>query len=119
MPSPYKGKTGLRRLIDAFGYSITGLRAAYRLEDAFRQEILLAAVLIPAALLLPVAATARGDSLLASDAHGHEGVAAAAALQFIERLDRKQAAGGADRMARRDGAAVGVGLRRVAIVIVL
>ena len=59
MLSPYKGKTGLRRLINAFGYSISGLRAAYRLEDAFRREILLAAILIPAALLLPVAATGR------------------------------------------------------------
>jgi diacylglycerol kinase (ATP) len=59
MLSPYKGKTGLRRLINAFGYSINGLRAAYRLEDAFRQEIALAAALIPAALLLPVAATGR------------------------------------------------------------
>jgi diacylglycerol kinase (ATP) len=65
MLSPHKGKTGLRRLINAFGYSINGLRAAYRLEDAFRQEILLAAVLIPAALLLPVAATGRAV-LLAS-----------------------------------------------------
>jgi diacylglycerol kinase (ATP) len=59
MLSPYKGKTGVRRLINAFGYSINGLRAAYRLEDAFRQEIALAAVLIPAALLVPVAATGR------------------------------------------------------------
>ncbi len=65
MPSPPKGKTGVRRLINAFGYSICGLRAAYRLEDAFRQEIALAAVLIPAALLLPVAATGRA-LLLAS-----------------------------------------------------
>jgi len=65
MVSPHKGKTGLRRLINAFGYSISGLRAAYRLEDAFRQEILLAAVLIPAALMLPVAATGRA-LLLAS-----------------------------------------------------
>ena len=66
MLSPHKGKTGLRRLINAFGYSINGLRAAYRLEDAFRQELALAAVLIPAALLLlPVAATGRA-LLLAS-----------------------------------------------------
>ena len=28
MPSPHKGKTGPRRLINAFGYSINGLRAA-------------------------------------------------------------------------------------------
>jgi diacylglycerol kinase (ATP) len=65
MSSPHKGKTGLRRLINACGYSISGLRAAYRLEDAFRQEIALAAVLIPAALLLPVAGTGRA-LLLAS-----------------------------------------------------
>ena len=65
MPNPYKGKTGLRRLINACGYSINGLRAAYRLEDAFRQEVALAAVMIPAALLLPVAATGRA-LLLAS-----------------------------------------------------
>ena len=65
MPNPYKGKTGLRRLINACGYSINGIRAAYRLEDAFRQEVALAAVMIPAALLLPVAATGRA-LLLAS-----------------------------------------------------
>jgi diacylglycerol kinase (ATP) len=65
MLSPHKGKTGVRRLINAVGYSINGLRAAYRLEDAFRQELALAAVLIPAALLLPVTATGRA-LLLAS-----------------------------------------------------
>jgi len=52
--SPHKGKTGLTRLWKAFGYSIAGFRAAYKHEDAFRQEILLAAVLIPLALWLPV-----------------------------------------------------------------
>ena len=35
-------------------YSIEGLRAAYRHEDAFRQEVLLAVLLIPLALFLPV-----------------------------------------------------------------
>ncbi len=35
-------------------YSLAGLRAAFRHEDAFRQEVLLAAVLIPVALYLPV-----------------------------------------------------------------
>lgn len=52
MESPYKGKTGLTRLINAFGYSCDGLRTAYKNEDAFRQEVLLAAVLIPLALYL-------------------------------------------------------------------
>jgi diacylglycerol kinase (ATP) len=54
MESPYKGKTGLRRLWNAFGYSLAGFRAAYKHEDAFRQEALLATILIPLALWLPV-----------------------------------------------------------------
>lgn len=48
--SPFKGKTGLRRLFNAFGYSLDGFKAAYKHEDAFRQEVLLAAILIPLAL---------------------------------------------------------------------
>ena len=50
--SPYKGKTGLRRLINATGYSLAGLAAAARHEDAFRQELIMAAVLIPLGLWL-------------------------------------------------------------------
>lgn len=52
--SPFKGKTGLTRVWNAFHYSMAGLAAAYRNEDAFRQESLLAAVMIPVALSLPV-----------------------------------------------------------------
>lgn len=52
--SPYKGKTGLRRIWNAFQYSLAGLRAAFRHEDAFRQECLLAAVLLPVAVFLPL-----------------------------------------------------------------
>ena len=62
MESPYKGKTGLRRLWNAFGYSLAGFRAAYKHEDAFRQEVLLAALLIPLALWLP--ATHTGKALM-------------------------------------------------------
>jgi diacylglycerol kinase (ATP) len=51
--SPFKGKTGLTRLINALRYSLDGLSAAYRHEDAFRQETLFALVLIPVALFLP------------------------------------------------------------------
>ena len=58
--SPFKGKTGLRRVWNALHYSLAGLRAAYRYEDAFRQETWLAAVLIPLALLLPVGWLAKG-----------------------------------------------------------
>lgn len=51
--SPFKGKTGLTRVWNAFHYSMAGLGAAYRNEDAFRQEVWLAIVLIPLALSLP------------------------------------------------------------------
>ena len=57
--SPHKGKTGLRRVWNAMFYSIEGLRAAYRHEDAFRQEVLLAALLIPLALFLPAPGSAK------------------------------------------------------------
>lgn len=52
MESPHKGKTGITRLLNAFGYSCAGLREAYRNEDAFRQEITLAVILIPLAFWL-------------------------------------------------------------------
>ena len=52
--SPHKGKTGIRRIWNAMFYSVAGLRAAYRHEDAFRQEVLLAVVLVPAACFIPV-----------------------------------------------------------------
>lgn len=49
-----KGKTGLRRLLNAFGYSLQGFRAAWQNEAAFREEAMLTIVLTPVALLLPV-----------------------------------------------------------------
>lgn len=61
--SPFKGKTGVKRLINAVGYSLDGLRAAYRHEDAFRQLTLLAIVLIPLALFV-VSATPLARALL-------------------------------------------------------
>ena len=53
LESPHKGKTGLRRVWNALFYSIDGLAAAFRHEDAFRQESLLALVLIPTAFFMP------------------------------------------------------------------
>jgi len=50
--SPFKGKTGFRRLFNAFGYSMAGLKAAYVNEDAFRQEVRLAVLLIPLGIYL-------------------------------------------------------------------
>ena len=52
MESPYKGKTGLRRLLNAAGYSLSGFAAAARHEDAFRQELMLSAVMVPLGLWL-------------------------------------------------------------------
>jgi|ERR1700690_1373848 diacylglycerol kinase (ATP) len=51
-PSSFKGKTGFRRIWNALFYSIDGFRAAFRHEDAFRQEALLAAILLPLAFWL-------------------------------------------------------------------
>ena len=62
--SPHKGKTGLNRIWSAFFYSLDGLAAAFRHEDAFRQEVILAVVLIPAALALP--ASGIGKALMIS-----------------------------------------------------
>lgn len=62
LESPHKGKTGLRRVWNAMFYSFEGLKAAYRHEDAFRQEFWLAVVLIPLALFLP--APAIGKALM-------------------------------------------------------
>jgi diacylglycerol kinase (ATP) len=50
--SPFKGKTGLKRLINATRHSFEGLAAAARHEDAFRQELMFAAVLVPLGLWL-------------------------------------------------------------------
>ena len=52
--SAFKGRRGFRRLLNATRYSIDGLAAAWRHENAFRQELALAAVLLPVALLLPL-----------------------------------------------------------------
>ena len=46
------GNTGIRRILKATGYSAQGLALAWRHEAAFRQEVALAVVLVPAALWL-------------------------------------------------------------------
>lgn len=51
-PSAYKSKGGLLRIIRALRYSLQGLGAAWRHEAAFRQEVLLAVVLIPLGIWL-------------------------------------------------------------------
>jgi diacylglycerol kinase (ATP) len=59
LESPHKGQRGIRRIVNAFFYSLSGLALAFRHESAFRQEILLAIVLIPAACFLPASAIER------------------------------------------------------------
>ena len=60
LKSPYKGKTGLTRIWNAFFYSVDGLAAAFRHEDAFRQEVLLALILIPLALFMTASGIGKG-----------------------------------------------------------
>ena len=66
--SPFKGKTGLQRVWNAFHYSRAGLRAAFAGEDAFRQEAYLAAILIPTSLFLP--ASGVGHALMIASVLG-------------------------------------------------
>ena len=54
LESPHKGQRGIRRLVNALFYSLSGFSLAYRHESAFRQEVALAAVLIPIAFVLPL-----------------------------------------------------------------
>lgn len=57
--SPYKGQTGLKRILNASGYSLDGLRAAFTGEAAFRQLVLLNVILIPLSFLLDVSRVER------------------------------------------------------------
>ena len=59
MTNPHKGTTGIRRIRNALFYSFAGLGAAFRHESAFRQEVLLALVLLPLALWLEADAIPR------------------------------------------------------------
>ncbi|MDP1680035.1 MAG: diacylglycerol kinase [Candidatus Nitrotoga sp.] len=56
--NPHKA-TGLRRLVNALSYSLSGLLLAWQDEAAFRQEVVLAIVLVSVAFMVPVSATQR------------------------------------------------------------
>ncbi len=61
-PNPvnrFKSTSGLARIWNAMHYSLAGLRAAVIYEHAFRQELALAVVLIPTALLVPTSPPGR------------------------------------------------------------
>jgi len=54
--SEFKSKSGLKRVLSAFFYSVDGFKSAWRNEHAFRQELTL---FVPAgviAMLLPISA---------------------------------------------------------------
>jgi diacylglycerol kinase (ATP) len=57
--SPHKGQRGLRRLLNAFFYSLSGLRLAFDHESAFRQEIVIAVILLPLACIVSVSPAER------------------------------------------------------------
>ena len=50
--APPKSKPGLARIVNALGYSLRGLAAAFRHEAAFRQELFLVAIALPSGLYL-------------------------------------------------------------------
>ena len=62
MKAQAKSRGAFHRLWNAVFYSLDGLSAAFKHEDAFRQEVLLALILIPIGLHLP--ATGIGKALM-------------------------------------------------------
>jgi len=54
--SPYKGKNGIKRILNATGYSLAGFKAAFSHEAAFRQILLINLVLIPTSFFAHVSA---------------------------------------------------------------
>jgi len=53
LDNPHKQSRGLTHAWRATGIALQGLRAAFQHEEAFRQEVIIAAIAIPVALLLP------------------------------------------------------------------
>lgn len=53
-PSPFKGKTGFKRVMNAAHYSISGFKSAFINEAAFRQIVLINIILIPISFFLDV-----------------------------------------------------------------
>lgn len=61
----HKSRPGLARIWRAFNYSIEGLSGAFKNEQAFRQELMLAAVMVPVAFILPASLMQRALMLSA------------------------------------------------------
>ena len=52
--SPLKGKTGIKRILNATSYSIAGFKAAFSNEEAFRQIVWINIILIPISFFVDV-----------------------------------------------------------------
>lgn len=52
MMSRFNQTAGLTRIVRAFGYSMKGFRACFRHERAFREEVFVAALLVPLGIWL-------------------------------------------------------------------
>lgn len=52
--SPFKGKTGLKRILNATSYSMAGFKAAFQHEEAFRQIVWINIILIPLSFYVAV-----------------------------------------------------------------
>jgi diacylglycerol kinase (ATP) len=50
---------GVQRIVNAFGYTFAGLKAAWIYEEAFRQEIILLALVIPLGIWIGASSTQR------------------------------------------------------------
>ena len=61
----YVKQKGLKRLLNAGGYAVEGLMDAFKTEEAFRQDVLLACLLIPASFFI-TASVAEHALLIAS-----------------------------------------------------
>ena len=57
--SEFKSKSGVKRIFAAFFYSIEGFKSAWRIEHAFRQELVLLVCATVIALALPISARDR------------------------------------------------------------
>ncbi len=55
---------GFKRLVDAFFYSMAGFKAAWKNEEAFRQEILAGIIIVPAGFLLGATYTQKAILIL-------------------------------------------------------
>lgn len=62
-PNAFKSKSGVARIGGALSNSLAGLSAAWREEAAFRQEVVLAVLLLPVLVLVPASLTQKAIML--------------------------------------------------------